>query len=98
MDSRHLDILLTGILCSLLLEIYLSGIWVDCHGRPDLERSTKKRILITDCSYAGCKTAGLCCEYLHYYRKNGQLPACYFTDDAEKTYDRSIAHFIKNNS
>jgi hypothetical protein len=24
----------------------------------------------------------------------GQLPACYFPDNAEKTYDRSINYFI----
>jgi hypothetical protein len=24
-----------------------------------------------------------------------QLPACYFSDDYEKTYDRSIENFIK---
>jgi len=25
----------------------------------------------------------------------GELPACYFPDDVEKTYDRSIENFIR---
>jgi hypothetical protein len=29
-----------------------------------------------------------------YHRKKGQLPACYFPDDVERGYDRSIANFI----
>jgi hypothetical protein len=28
-----------------------------------------------------------------YHRKAGQLPACYFPDDVERTYDRSIERF-----
>ncbi len=48
-----------------------------------------------NCSYAGCDKAGVCCECLHYHRKKGQLPACYFPADAEKTYNRSIEYFIE---
>ncbi len=28
-------------------------------------------------------------------QEKGQIPACYFPADAEKTFDRSIEHFIK---
>ena len=27
--------------------------------------------------------------------QNGELPACFFTKEAERTYDRSIANFIR---
>jgi hypothetical protein len=32
-----------------------------------------------------------------YHRASSELPACYFPPDAEKTYDRSIKHFLKLN-
>ncbi|MCG2814014.1 MAG: hypothetical protein L6245_04965 [Thermodesulfovibrionales bacterium] len=32
---------------------------------------------------------------MHYHRKNGELPACFFSKEDERTYDRSIANFIK---
>ncbi len=47
-----------------------------------------------NCTYI-CGKKGICCDCLHYHRKMGQLPACYFPDDIEKTYDRSIERFIK---
>ncbi len=52
---------------------------------------------ICNCSYP-CSRKGLCCECVHYHRKRGELPACYFPEDAEKTYDRSIEHFIEIHS
>lgn len=48
-----------------------------------------------NCSYPGCERKGICCECIAYHREKGQLPACYFPDDAEKTYDRSIEKFIE---
>ena len=47
-----------------------------------------------NCTYS-CGKKGICCDCLHYHRKMGQLPACYFPDDIEKTYDRSIEGFIE---
>lgn len=47
-----------------------------------------------NCSYP-CSKKGLCCECIAYHRKMGQLPACYFPDDVEKTYDRSVEKFIE---
>ncbi|MFH1013758.1 MAG: DUF6485 family protein [Thermoplasmatota archaeon] len=47
-----------------------------------------------NCTYP-CEKKGMCCECLQYHRKMGQLPACYFPKDVEKTYDRSIETFIK---
>ncbi|MBS3778196.1 MAG: hypothetical protein KGY50_02745 [Candidatus Thermoplasmatota archaeon] len=46
------------------------------------------------CTYS-CNRKGKCCDCLHYHREMGQLPACFFPDDIEKTYDRSIERFIE---
>ncbi len=47
-----------------------------------------------NCTYS-CSKKGLCCECLHYHRKRGELPACYFPDEVERTYDRSIENFVR---
>ena len=52
---------------------------------------------VCNCTYQGCPRKGICCECLHYHRKMNQLPACYFDAEAEKTYDRSIRHFVSLN-
>ncbi|MCQ9208104.1 MAG: DUF6485 family protein [Omnitrophica bacterium] len=49
-----------------------------------------------NCTYEPCSRKGICCECIQYHRNQGQLPACFFGPDAEKTYDRSIANFIKS--
>ncbi len=47
-----------------------------------------------NCSYP-CSRKGRCCDCLAYHRKNGELPACYFPDDIERGYDRSVENFIR---
>lgn len=46
------------------------------------------------CTYAGCPRRGKCCECLHYHLAKRQLPACCFDAAAERSYDRSFAHFV----
>lgn len=46
-----------------------------------------------NCSYP-CDKQGLCCECLIYHRQRDELPACYFPDDIERTYDRTITNFV----
>jgi hypothetical protein len=48
------------------------------------------------CTYEPCERKGLCCECLSYHRKSGELPACYFTPEVERSYDRSIARFLQS--
>lgn len=55
----------------------------------------KRNLEYCNCSYTACDKTGLCCECLHYHRQKGAVPACFFSDDAEKTYDRSIKHFFQ---
>ena len=50
-----------------------------------------------NCTYP-CSKKGMCCECIEYHRSRGELPACYFPDDVEKTYDRSIEKFIEINT
>jgi hypothetical protein len=48
------------------------------------------------CTYEPCERKGLCCECLSYHRAKDELPACYFTPEVERTYDRSIAQFLRS--
>ena len=48
-----------------------------------------------NCSWEPCDRKGLCCECLQYHWNHKELPACLFPDAAEKTYDRSLAAFIR---
>jgi len=50
-----------------------------------------------NCTYEPCPRKGICCECIEYHLGNKQVPACFFSADAEKTYDRSMKHFIKLN-
>ena len=57
----------------------------------------KKEFNLTrcNCSYEPCSRKGLCCDCIAYHREAGAMPACYFPDDIEKGYDRSIENFVK---
>ena len=59
--------------------------------------SHEKNMKDCNCSYEPCSRKGTCCECMAYHRRSGELPACYFPDDVERTYDRSIARFIACN-
>ena len=55
----------------------------------------EKNLQHCNCTYEPCSRKGICCECLAYHRQMRQLPACYFPPEVEKTYDRSIARFLK---
>jgi len=46
-----------------------------------------------NCTYSPCIRKGICCECVTYHRRMGQLPACFFPDDVERTFDRSYERF-----
>ena len=58
----------------------------------------KKEINLKDCpcTYPGCSRKGICCECIKHHKDKGELPACYFSVEVEKTYDRSIEKFIED--
>jgi hypothetical protein len=57
-------------------------------------RNQKKNTAACNCTYEPCSRKGVCCECIAYHRGAGELPACYFTADAEATYDRSVKRFL----
>ena len=58
---------------------------MDCNSSRNLDRC--------NCTYEPCPRKGNCCECLAYHLGGKELPACCFPEDAERTYDRSFAHF-----
>ena len=48
-----------------------------------------------NCTYP-CSKKGKCCECIAYHRAAGELPACYFSKEAEKTYDRSVESWLRS--
>ncbi len=63
-----------------------------------MECLKEKNLKDCNCSYEGCGKKGMCCECIRYHRNKGALPACYFPASAERTYDRSLAHFLRLHS
>lgn len=59
-----------------------------------VECKTQKNKAICTCSYP-CSKKGMCCECISYHRIRHELPACFFPDALERTYDRSIEKFIE---
>jgi hypothetical protein len=47
-----------------------------------------------NCTYEPCPRKGICCECIRYHQRMNELPACFFPDDVERTYDRSIRRFV----
>jgi hypothetical protein len=47
------------------------------------------------CTYETCPRKGVCCECVAYHLRNNELPGCFFPAQAERTYDRSYAHFVR---
>jgi len=61
-----------------------------------MECRQKENLKTCPCTYPDCSRKGICCQCLAYHQKRGELPACCFSPEAEKTYDRSIEKFIKD--
>lgn len=45
------------------------------------------------CTY-GCSKSGNCCACVRNHRGMGEFPACFFSPQAEKKYDRSYAALV----
>lgn len=56
----------------------------------------KQNLRQCSCTYNSCSRKGICCECVSYHRGNGELPGCFFSVAAEKSYDRSIENFISS--
>jgi hypothetical protein len=60
---------------------------MECKRDVNLENCT--------CSAGGCPRQGICCDCVQYHLRNRQLPGCFFSPEAERTYDRSFEHFAQ---
>ncbi len=58
-----------------------------------MECSKDHNLKMCNCTYEPCSRKGTCCECVAYHRRSKELPACYFNEEAERTYDRSIRHY-----
>jgi hypothetical protein len=72
--------------------MYYNIPYSDSIGRYEMECENTRECT---CTYTSCTRRGKCCECVSYHRKNGELPGCFFTAEYEKTYDRSVANFIR---
>lgn len=47
------------------------------------------------CTY-DCSRHGKCCECVAHHAPHGEFPACFFSKEAEKAYDRSFNALVKD--
>ncbi|HDN78860.1 MAG: hypothetical protein DRI61_03355 [Chloroflexi bacterium] len=60
-----------------------------------MECKQERNLKNCPCTYEPCSKKGICCECIAYHRKMGELPACLFPPEVERTYDRSIRRFVQ---
>ncbi len=61
-----------------------------------MECKKEENLKSCPCTYLSCSRRGMCCECIRHHREADELPACYFSPEIEKTYDRSIEKFIED--
>ncbi len=59
------------------------------------ECNPTKNLKACNCTYEPCSRKGNCCDCLRYHRAMGELPACFFPAEVERTYDRSYNCFAR---
>ncbi len=55
----------------------------------------EKNLENCNCTYP-CERKGMCCECVKYHREKGELPACYFSKETEKTYNRTVEKYVED--
>jgi len=60
-----------------------------------MECKSSRNLKNCTCTYEPCSRKGICCDCLQYHWRMKELPGCLFPADAERTYDRSLKHFIE---
>ena len=61
-----------------------------------MECQKEENLKSCPCTYLDCPRKGICCECIKYHLEHNELPACCFSKEAEKTFDRSFEMFIKD--
>jgi len=60
-----------------------------------MQCNKEQNLNFCNCTYP-CDKKGVCCQCLAYHREKGELPACYFSTEQEKTYDRSVENYLNS--
>lgn len=48
------------------------------------------------CTYTACDNRGNCCKCVAYHKDRGEIPGCLFSEEGERTYDRSLANLVQD--
>lgn len=56
--------------------------------------SISKNLKNCSCTYEPCPRKGKCCECVEYHRRANEIPGCFFPEEAERTYNRSVTYFV----
>jgi hypothetical protein len=59
-----------------------------------MECNKTKNLKRCNCTFT-CSRKGMCCDCLEYHRKLGELPACYFPAEIERTGERSVEAYLR---
>lgn len=59
-----------------------------------MECKIDKNMETCNCTFS-CDKKGKCCDCLTYHRKRGELPACYFPANIERTGERSVEAYLR---
>ncbi|MGA1820839.1 MAG: DUF6485 family protein [Thermoplasmatota archaeon] len=59
-----------------------------------MECNIEENLKVCNCTYPFEKR-GHCCACVAYHRRRRELPGCYFSKQAEATYDRSVENYIQ---
>jgi len=57
----------------------------------------KENLSMCTCTAHGgtCENRGKCCDCVKFHRDQGCIPGCFFSEEGEKLYDRSMKTFVK---
>ncbi|MDR1800485.1 MAG: hypothetical protein LBQ95_01375 [Lachnospiraceae bacterium] len=47
------------------------------------------------CTYS-CQNHAKCCDCVAFHNRNWEFPACFFSKEAERTYDRSFTKLVQD--
>jgi len=48
------------------------------------------------CTYTSCNRRGNCCQCVAFHRSKNEFPACFFSPQAERSYNRSFQNLLKD--
>jgi hypothetical protein len=60
-----------------------------------MECKQEKNLARCNCTYSPCSRKGVCCDCVAYHLRARELPACFFPNDVERTYNRSFEKFAE---